>query len=357
MTPEGRAKVLDFGLARTDEGGQSSSGGLDSPTMTTPHPQHSPTIAGAILGTAAYMSPEQARGRRVDKRTDIWSFGVVLYEMLMGSCPFVGETASDSIGAVLHKEFNFYQLPEQTPQNVRRVLERCLERNRDLRFRDIGDARLELLRPETPGSTGSIVPSRISVGLLVGLGVLIAFIAGAAAWIGKPATPVVPGKTVHSMVRLPDEIEPASWPQPDLSDDGRRLAMRVERENETMIADGPELRVIPGTEYSGHPAFSPDGEWLLYGYRSGVYKRLIAGGPSIQICDVESMRGLVWENDNSIVLSPRRIGPLHRVSESGGVPEPMYEMDGPQTLSDRHPHMLPGGRGVLFQRCEGDNAD
>jgi serine/threonine protein kinase len=101
ITPDGVAKVLDFGLARTDEA-TSSSGALDNPTLTTPQPQHSPTIEGAILGTAAYMSPEQARGRKVDKRTDIWSFGVVLYEMLVGASPFHGETATDSIGAVLH---------------------------------------------------------------------------------------------------------------------------------------------------------------------------------------------------------------------------------------------------------------
>jgi serine/threonine-protein kinase len=281
--------------------------------------------------------------------------------MLVGSSPFVGETATDSIGAVLHKNLDLDRLPPATPANVRRVLARCLQRDRDLRLRDIGDARLELLRAENSGSLGSITPSRISTGLLVGLGVLIAFLVGAAVWIVKPGAPVAPGKTVHAMVRLPDDIEPAGWPVPDLSDDGRRLAMRVERENQSMIVvrdlDAPELRIIPGTEGAGAPVFSPDGEWLLYGHRNSVYRRLIAGGPSIRICDVESGRGWTWENDNSIILAPRRVGPLHRVSASGGVPVPMYEMGGPQTLSDRHPCLLPGGRGVLFHRCEGDSAD
>jgi serine/threonine protein kinase/WD40 repeat protein len=144
ITPDGRAKVLDFGLARADDGGQSFGGGLDSPTMTVPQPQHSPTIAGAILGTAAYMSPEQARGRQVDTRTDIWSFGVVLYEMLVGASPFHGETATDSIGAVLHKAFSIEALPEGTPRMVRHVLRRCLERDKTRRLQSIGDVRVEL---------------------------------------------------------------------------------------------------------------------------------------------------------------------------------------------------------------------
>ena len=148
LTPEGKAKVLDFGLARADESGTSTSSlGLDSATMTAA--QQSPTIEGAILGTAAYMSPEQARGRRVDKRTDIWSFGVVLYEMLVGASPFHGETASDSIGAVLHKEIDLNLLPAGTPPMVRHVLVRCLERDRDNRYRDIGDVRIELERART----------------------------------------------------------------------------------------------------------------------------------------------------------------------------------------------------------------
>jgi serine/threonine protein kinase/sugar lactone lactonase YvrE len=143
VTPEGKARVLDFGLARIDEGASSSGASLDTPTISTP-PQRSPTIAGTILGTAAYMSPEQARGRRVDKRTDIWSFGVVLYEMLAGSSPFQGETATDTIGAVLHKDFGIDGMPEGTPRMVRHVLRRCLERDKTRRFQSIGDVRIEL---------------------------------------------------------------------------------------------------------------------------------------------------------------------------------------------------------------------
>jgi len=143
LTPDGRAKVLDFGLAK--ETVESSSSSVDltrSPTITA---GQSPTAAGVILGTAPYMSPEQARGRPVDRRTDIWSFGVMLYECLTGSSPFVGETVSDSIAAILQADVDFDRLPAATPRSVRRVLRRCLERDKDRRFRDIGDVGLELV--------------------------------------------------------------------------------------------------------------------------------------------------------------------------------------------------------------------
>ncbi|MFG0273557.1 MAG: serine/threonine-protein kinase, partial [Phycisphaerales bacterium] len=143
ITPEGVVKVLDFGLARHDEGASGSSVSPDAATLTSPV-QHSPTSPGVILGTAAYMSPEQARGRRVDKRTDTWSFGVVLYEMLTGASPFLGETATDSIGAILHKDPDLSRLPSTTPRGVRRVLARCLDRDKERRYRDLGDVRIEL---------------------------------------------------------------------------------------------------------------------------------------------------------------------------------------------------------------------
>jgi serine/threonine protein kinase len=136
--PTARRRCSTSGL-RGRRGRQSSTGGLDSPTMTTPQPQHSPTIAGAILGTAAYMSPEQARGRRVDKRTDIWSFGVVLYEMLVGASPFHGETATDSIGAVLHKDLDLdAAAARHAGECASRARAGASCATRTLRYRDIG---------------------------------------------------------------------------------------------------------------------------------------------------------------------------------------------------------------------------
>ncbi|MFT5423369.1 MAG: Tol biopolymer transport system component [Phycisphaerales bacterium] len=231
ITPEGQAKVLDFGLAKADEGHSSTGSGMSqSPTMTSPAhgggAQNSPTMPGVILGTAAYMSPEQARGRRVDKRSDIWSFGVILYEMLTGASPFVGETASDSIGAVLHKSFNFDRLPPETPGNVRRVLRRCLERDKGLRYRDIGDARIELQQRDSEvvsGATGAGGRSRglAWAGWLVGAAAL----AGLAATVfrSNPAA-VVPARFETDLIprdglELAQDIAPVR-----LSPDGTRLA-------------------------------------------------------------------------------------------------------------------------------------
>ena len=186
VTTEGEAKVLDFGLARADAIA-SSSASHNNATMTMPEtPQPAPTIEGTVLGTAPYMSPEQARGRRVDKRTDTWAFGVVLYEMLTGDSPFAAETASDSIAAVLHKRLDFDRLPAGTPPNVRRVIERCLERDRDERYRDIGDVRIELRRVETTPATPSRPASKgpvVAVGLA---GLALAAVAGAVAWFAAP---------------------------------------------------------------------------------------------------------------------------------------------------------------------------
>jgi len=143
ITPSDEVKILDFGLAKMNQE-TSSTSGMSGVSATVTSVQNNPTLPGVVLGTAAYMSPEQARGRSVDKRTDVWSFGVVLFECLTGASPFAGETAGDSIGAVLHKDLDLNQLPADTPPAVRRVLQRCLARDRNQRFRDIGDVRLEL---------------------------------------------------------------------------------------------------------------------------------------------------------------------------------------------------------------------
>ncbi len=360
VTPEGQAKVLDFGLARADDGSLSSSGALDSPTMTTPQPQHSPTIEGAILGTAAYMSPEQARGRRVDKRTDIWSFGVVLYEMLVGASPFHGETATDSIGAVLHKDLDLDQLPPATPGSVRRVLERCLVRDKGQRYRDIGDVRLELLRPDATEQTASAHTPRLPLGVLALAALFLAALsAGVGWWLGPRPAPERPGVSRLS-ISLPKENPPFFWPDPALSADGRRLVILVEKGDDFVavvrdMAD-PGVREIPGSTNIFELAISDDGRWLCYSDDDSLKKRLVAGGPAVTICDAPRMRGCVWENDESIIFAPNNYGPLFRVAVRGGEPTPLYDLEQAGGVSDRHPHMLPGGRGVLFHRGTGDNA-
>ena len=224
VTPDREAKVLDFGLARAEDG-SSSTNTMHTASLTSPA-AHSPTMPGVVLGTAAYMSPEQARGRRVDKRTDIWSFGVILYEMLTGASPFVGETASDSIGAVLHKSFNFDRLPKGTRPNVRRVLTRCLERDKGLRCRDIGDARLELASTESEEVSVAVAAGGSSRGLAVAGWVVgaVALAGLAASVFGPSPIAVSPERSETDLIpregiELAQDIAPVR-----LSPDGSRLA-------------------------------------------------------------------------------------------------------------------------------------
>ncbi len=285
LTPDGVAKVLDFGLARVEEAG-SSTGGLDSPTMTTPQPQHSPTIEGAILGTAAYMSPEQARGRRVDKRTDIWSFGVVLYEMLVGASPFYGETATDSIGAVLHKNIDLARLPAGAPRDLRRLITRCLQRDKSMRLQSIGDARVELqhtlerlessesdsIDAETTVASSKVWPiatACFAIAALTGFGLWITSPAATNSQESNPVRPATSAPTVVSVEQITD-FSLGVWGV-SLSSDGSTVAygawetgqdpdlysLRVGGANPINLTRSPATSSV-------FPAFSPDGESIAY---------------------------------------------------------------------------------------------
>ena len=352
LTPDGQAKVLDFGLARVDEGGQSSSGGLASPTLTTPQPQHSPTIAGAILGTAAYMSPEQARGRRVDKRTDIWSFGVLLYEMLIGASPFHGETATDSIGAVLHKDLDLDRLPAGTPAHVERVIRRCLVRDKGLRYRDIGDIRVELLTFEPSASSepaAAIERGRPSA-LLGVAAAIIAVLAGLSIWtlsrgVGSPdASPVrLTIATPHdATLRTSGDLGGPAV----VSRDGTRVAFVATREGEPRriwlrdlgTAEAVELE---GTDLAMFPFWSPDGRYIGFFKPTGLMKHDTVSGTTSRVCEGGHGRGGAWTEDGRIVFAPRFRGGLFVVDAEGGEPEPFTLLDEDLHTSHRWPTMIP----------------
>ncbi|MBE0564351.1 MAG: protein kinase [Krumholzibacteria bacterium] len=337
LTPEGKAKVLDFGLARADEGGSSSSAaGLDSATMTAA--QRTPTIEGTILGTAAYMSPEQARGRRVDKRTDIWSYGVVLYEMLVGASPFHGETASDSIGAVLHKEIDLNLLPPKTPPLVRHVLVRCLERNRDNRYRDIGDVRIELERARTePLSRAEAGGRRLPLAVIAVVALAMTVLGVGAGWLLRPQpTPAL----MYVSVPLADRF--ATVDAFDLSPDGEMVAIVArERDGDNVSAETaiyvrrwsePTFRKLPETERVIRGiTFSPSGEQILFQARDDVRPASevrtvpVAGGPSTRLYTIEQnglldgRRGFLAEDE--FVVGSADGKELYRVRAGGGTPE------------------------------------
>ncbi|MEM9066289.1 MAG: protein kinase [Planctomycetota bacterium] len=275
LTPEGKALVLDFGLAKADEG-TSSTGLSDAATLTTPAP-HSPSVPGAVIGTAAYMSPEQARGHKVDRRTDIWAFGVVLYEMLTGSSPFAGETATDSIGAVLHKGVELEHLPKGTPLGVQRLIERCLERDKNMRLQAIGDARIEL-RNELDGlgsvaaTIGALHAQPRSVLLPSALSAFFAALAtGIALALATPTGPfsgTQPPFTVGDMRQLTD-FEGLEQ-RISLSPDGKTLLYSAadgeDRDIYFLRVGGANpINLTPDSDADDFdPAFSPDGERIAF---------------------------------------------------------------------------------------------
>ncbi|MBX3407768.1 MAG: protein kinase [Phycisphaeraceae bacterium] len=375
VTPDGMVKVLDFGLARTEEGSPSSSTAAiaESPTVTSPA-RNSPTIPGAIMGTAAYMSPEQARGRNVDKRTDIWSFGVVLYEMLVGSSPFQGETVSDSIGAVLHKNLDLDRLPPQTPANVRRVLGRCLMRDRNLRVRDIGDVRLELLCSDDPPVRDPAIGRSLPLWVLPAAGLALIAVA-AAAWFAKPVPKPAPTPVVHADIALPEDLQLAHSFMPGIamSADGRTIAFAAgSPDSKARISqpsayfrgglyirrlDEPEAVPVAGADDAWQPAFSPDGSRIAYVKRSDgwvgrfngrIETIAITGGRSTPLTtDVNGVAGLDWTDDGRIIFGTAQ--GLRSIPEGGGPVKVLTGVsDDGAEMGHGFPETLPGGRGVLY---------
>jgi serine/threonine protein kinase len=362
LTPEGKAKVLDFGLARADESGTSSSGSGDTATKTAA--QRTPTIEGAILGTAAYMSPEQARGRRVDKRTDLWSYGVVVYEMLVGASPFHGETTSDSIGAVLHKDIDLSLLPAGTPPMVRHVLARCLERNREKRYRDIGDVRIELERARTEPhpdeeTGGRRPPQTVTAGVALVLTLVAGLVLGAAGWkfLGPSTTPAPQEVSRLSITLQPDQ----ELDEVVISADGRAVAYiaRDTGDGEKRLwvrsLDNSEASLIPDTERVNWAAFSPDGRWLAYhvadelSQKAEIKKVSLDGGPAVSLVrDISPgdwMDGL-WTESGDLLYSDEN--ELTRVSANGGQPETLLDPDAEgETSLVLAAHPLPDGERLV----------
>ena len=365
VTPEGKAKVLDFGLARADEGNTSASsiGLSNSPTVTSPV-QHSPTIPGAILGTAPYMSPEQARGRKVDKRTDIWSFAVVLYEMLTGIGPFHGETATDSIGAILHKDVDLSLLPANTPSTVRRILTRCLARDKAQRYRDIADVRIEL---QSAGSAHSadIAPTRAPNKRLLPLAILAALLAGAGGWFAAQALSAKEpphSNTQHTSYRtevtLPEGVSIAG--DPAISPDGHTLVYPGATEDDRRFLykrplNSYEHEKVPGTDNAEGAFFSPDGRWIGF-YANGFLRKVsMDGGRPIDICKADPF-GAFWSTDDTIYFG-QFASAISTVPAAGGEPSLLTKLDTEAgEISHAHPYLLPDGDSLLYTVGTGEGS-
>jgi len=356
LRPDGAVKVLDFGLAKAWESDAGDSSLSLSPTVT----RHA-TIEGVILGTAAYMSPEQARGKKVDRRADIWAFGVVLWEMLTGRRLFEGETVSDVLAAVLRAEPDLDILPEDTPASVRRLINRCLQRDPKSRLQWIGDARLELTEPvETSAGidvqppTSGEAPGR-GLGFL-GWGIALAALALAGfLWLRPSVPPELP--LTRFTLGLGGERTLSFIDQPILafSPDGRVLAMTAtdpEVARDVIILrhlDHDQVVQIEGTEGAGEMFFSPDGGSVGF-FSEGKLKRAsIFGGSVVTVADAPNPRGGTWLPDGTIVFSPEYASGLWRVADTGGAAEVVLEVDaerGERTF--RFPDATPDGEIVLF---------
>ncbi|MEE8523385.1 MAG: protein kinase, partial [Thermoanaerobaculia bacterium] len=357
---DGTVKVLDFGLARAM---QDESGGVapsESPTITADY-----TKPGVVLGTAPYMSPEQARGRPLDKRTDIWSFGVILYECLTGRMLFRGETATDSMGAVLHKDVDFTRLPPDTPPIVRHVLNRCLKRDRKDRLRDIGDARLELTdHHEEPATIAAKPASRAAlVGFGLTLGVILAAAVAWALGVFGPAATSPASKTVsHFQFYTGPQRFRSYLPTPSaVSHSGRLVVTDEDAGVRLRSLETGDSTLLGGTAGGTKPFFSPDDQRIGY-FRSGrLFTMALDGGVPTLLCNVYSfMNGADWSPDGFIYFSrfagDEWIPTLYRVSETGGEAEPVTFGDDPTDdgfLAASMPHILPGGSHALIVASRG----
>ncbi|HYN05409.1 MAG TPA: protein kinase [Vicinamibacteria bacterium] len=352
LTPDGKVKVLDFGLAKAWSGGGASgtsSGDLSqSPTLA-----QTGTAAGLILGTAAYMSPEQARGKAVDKRADIWAFGVVLFEMLTGRRLFEGETLSDLLAAVLKTAPDFTALPAGVPPRVRRLLGRCLRKDPKERLHDIADARIELADEEEATPAGSSVAPPQRARALVPWVVAALAVAAAAAWALVGGHPGPARELALKVAVLPPSGTTSSGPI-DISPDGRQIAFTAAGDDGqarlyVRTLDNLEPKPLPGTEGAEAPFFSPDGKSVGF-FAGGKLKRVDqAGGPTRELADAPDHRGGSWGSQNLIVFAPEGGGPIFRVPASGGPVTPVTTLDpAAQETSHRWPRFLQDGKRFLF---------
>ncbi len=333
VRPDGTVKVLDFGLAKvvTVEPGAIGSAVSHSPTLTTP----TQTRAGVVLGTAAYMSPEQARGKPVDRRTDIWAFGVVFYEMLTGQRLFKGDEVGDVLADIIKDEPNL----DRVPARLQPLIQHCLEKDPRKRLRDIGDIGLLLNapRPARPRQTSWLWPavSALLLAAVVGLSFLYA----------RRALPA--REALRFEVSTPGNTRAQMFA---LSPDGRHLAFITGNPLQLWVRpmDALESRVLPGTEGASFPFWSPDGQRLGF-FAQGKLKTIgLAGGPPQSLCDAISGRGGSWSRDGTILFSASNLSPILRIASTGGSPVPVTMVPADVNEGHRYPSFLPDGRHFLF---------
>ena len=356
---DGTVKVLDFGLAKAIESPATSSDAMQSPTLTAPAFAQGfggpGTQLGTILGTAAYMAPEQARGKAVDQRADIWAFGVILYEMLTGRRAFAGVDVSDVLASVLKSEPDWRAVPADTPASIRRLLRRCLEKEPRKRLSAIGDARLELDEIEPVTAAPATVPVRPSIVSRVWpalAAALLTAVGAALLWPRAPSTP--PARAMRLSVLAPPGTQ--LYPESSavaLSPDGSMLAFVISTvqlsstELWVRSLDSMSAKRFDGADGAALPFWSPDSKRIGF-FTPGKLKTIsVAGGRAETLADAPDGRGATWSGSNTIVFAPDASGPLYKIAATGGTPTPATTLDA-QQYGHRLPVFLPDGRHFLF---------
>jgi Tol biopolymer transport system component len=338
-------KVLDFGLAKAFEAQAAGMNLSNSPTLV------SASVPGVILGTAGYMSPEQAKGKVVDRRADIWAFGVVLYEMLTGRMLFSGETASETMAAVMMKEPDWNALPANVPARVRDLLRRCLVKEPRNRMRDIGDARIAIEEVQSGGKVDSDVAqapasrrSWIWVGIAAVLFLTTIVFAALSVFYFNRATP----PEIRVEVNTPPTGDPFSFA---LSPDGRRLVFSASNEGNSKLwvrpLDSLAAQPLPGTDGATYPFWSPDSASVGF-FAEGKLKRIdIVGGAPLVLANASIGRGGAWNRDGTILFNPAPGGPLLKVPAMGGEAVAVTGLETGQD-SPRFPQFLSDGRYFIY---------
>jgi serine/threonine-protein kinase len=350
IRPDGTVKVLDFGLAKALDPSPSASDVSQSPTMTSP----AMTRLGVILGTAAYMSPEQARGSAVDSRADVWSFGVVLYEMLAGTTLFAGATVSDTLAAVLRADLDWNRLPADVPPGVRTLLRRCLQREMKQRLQHIGDARIEIDDLQRHPAVTAQTPhaSRRWGGLAVAA-LLAAAVVGPLAWSLRPAGPA--GAPTSFIVRTLSDAPMSQWTPLALSPDGRHLVYVVGLGTRRVLVhqslDAFDPRPLDENGRARAPFFSARGDAVGFHSESAgdVQQVRLSGGAATRLFDAVDSIGASWGEDGTVVFTPEWGQPL-RIRRPAAVETTELTRLNVEAGERAHlwPQILPGGRAVLF---------
>jgi serine/threonine-protein kinase len=348
VTPDGKIKILDFGLAKVFAGDPENMSPADSPTLSA-----AATQQGVILGTAAYMSPEQAKGKSVEKRADIWSFGVVLFEMLTGNSLFSGEDVSSTLARVLERQPDFSTLPQKLHPRIQLMLERCLKKDPKDRYSGISDARVDIQSVLADPSGLFVQPSliekpkkkfRVGIPWVLGAIVLALMIGGVTIWYVKPSESRQVIRLDHDLPSGQQLYRPGDAPALAVSRDGRQFVYSTPEGLYLRSVDELNAKLIAGTEGNPlMPLFSPDGKWIGYSAGSQLKKISVNGGTPVTLCETGSFSGASWHVDNTIVYA-QMSGEIMRVSGDGGTPESIIKRPGIVAF----PQLLQGGKAVIY---------